>query len=106
MAGSFSTAPSVIATTRTYIGWAVALPLLGVASFVFDGVFIGASWTRAMLISMGAALAVFLLALVATAPLGNHGLWLAFSLFFVARTAGQALMLPGLTRRSFTAPSN
>jgi MATE family multidrug resistance protein len=50
---------------------------------------------------MAAALAVFVLALLAARPLGNHGLWLAFSLFFVARAAGQAVMLPGLVRRSF-----
>ena len=36
--------------------------------------------------------------LLVTGPLGNHGLWLAFSLFLVARAAGQALMLPRLAR--------
>ena len=35
------------------------------------------------------------------AGLGNHGLWLAFSLFLVARAAAQAVMLPGLRRRTF-----
>lgn len=100
-AAAFSTAPAVIATTGVYAGWAVAMPLAGVASFVFDGVFIGSSWTRAMLISMAAALAVFVLGLFVFKPLGNHGLWLAFTLFFVARAAGQAWLLPGLTRRAF-----
>jgi MATE family multidrug resistance protein len=100
-AAAFSTAPAVIATTQVYAGWAVAMPLAGVASFVFDGVFIGSSWTRAMLISMGVALAVFVAGLVAFGPLGNHGLWLAFTLFFVARAAGQSWLLPGLTRRAF-----
>ena len=100
-AAAFSADPAVIATTRAYVGWAVALPLAGVASFVFDGVFIGSSWTRAMLISMGAALAVFVAGLVGFSPLANHGLWLAFTLFFVARAAGQAWLLPGLTRRAF-----
>lgn len=101
LAASFSTDPDVVATTATYVAWAIALPLCGVASFVFDGVFIGASWTRAMLIGMAAALAVFVALLFAGRPWGNHGLWLAFSLFFVARAGGQALMLPGLARRSF-----
>ncbi len=101
LAASFSTDPAVIATTGVYIVWAVGLPLAGVASFVFDGVFIGCSWTRAMLISMVAALAVFVLAFWIARPWGNHGLWLAFTLFFVARTLGQAVMLSGLTRRSF-----
>jgi MATE family multidrug resistance protein len=79
----------------------MAMPLAGVASFVLDGVFIGSSWTRAMLISMGAALAVFIAGLFAFRPMGNHGLWLAFTLFFLARAAGQAWLLPGLTRRAF-----
>ncbi|MDR3506801.1 MAG: MATE family efflux transporter [Caulobacteraceae bacterium] len=103
LAASFSTAPPVIAATGAYVGWAIALPLTGVASFVFDGVFIGSSWTRAMLIGMAGALAVFVAALAATRGLGNNGLWLAFNLFFVARTAGQALMLPGLTQKAFRA---
>jgi len=54
-----------------------------------------------MLISMAGALAVFVIGLTAFAPLGNHGLWLAFTLFFVARAVGQMWMAPGLTRRSF-----
>ena len=100
-AAAFSTDPAVIATTGAYAGWAVALPLAGVASFVFDGVFIGSSWTRAMLISMAGALAVFVIGLTAFAPLANHGLWLAFTLFFIARAVGQVWMAPGLTRREF-----
>ena len=103
IAGGFSTSPAVVATTRGLIHWAALLPLVGVASFVFDGVFIGCSWTRAMLVGMAAALAVFVAALVLAGPLGDNGLWFAFSLFFVARTLGQALMLPGLTRRGFAA---
>ena len=98
LAASFSTDPEVIAAARTYAVWAGVLPLAGVASFVFDGVFIGAGWTRAMLISMAAALAAFLVGLWLSAPLGNHGLWLAFSLFFVARGVGQAVMTPRLMR--------
>ena len=100
-AAAFSTAPAVIAASGTYAAWAVAMPLAGVVSFVFDGVFIGSSWTRAMLITMASALAVFVAGLAAFGSLGNNGLWLAFTLFFLARAAGQAWMLPGLMRRSF-----
>jgi MATE family multidrug resistance protein len=103
LAASFSTDPGVVAATGAYAGWAAVLPLVGVVSFVFDGVFIGAGWTRAMLVTMTAALAVFVLALpaAAAAGLGNNGLWLAFSLFLAARAAGQAICLPGLARRAF-----
>ena len=51
---------------------------------------------------MGAAFAVYAaLLLLVAGPLGNHGLWLAFTLFLVARAAGQALLLPRLERRTF-----
>ena len=91
----------MVATTLAYVPWAVLLPLLGVTSYVFDGIYIGATWTRAMLLTMGAACAVYAALLFARGPLGNHGLWLAFSLFLVARAAAQALLLPRLTRAAF-----
>jgi len=55
-----------------------------------------------MLLGMGAALAVFVAGLAAFSGLGNHGLWLAFTLFFLARAVAQAWMLPGLMRRVFS----
>jgi MATE family multidrug resistance protein len=102
LAESFSTAPGVVAAARAILPWAILLPLVGVASFVFDGVFIGAGWTRAMLITMAGALAVFVGALAAVSPLGNSGLWLAFCLFLAARAGGQAWLAPGLARRAFS----
>ena len=100
-AASFSTDPAVVATTLAYVPWAVLLPVLGVSSYVFDGIYIGATWTRAMLITMAVACGVYAALLFAAADMGNHGLWLAFSLFLVARAAAQAAMLPGLRRRTF-----
>jgi len=100
-AASFSTDPAVAATAVTFLPWVVLLPVVGVSPYIYDGVFIGATWTRALLITMAAAFAVFALLLLVTGPLGNHGLWLAFTLFFVARAAGQAAMLPRLRARAF-----
>lgn len=102
LAAWFSTDPQVRAETASYITWIALLPLIGVASFVFDGVFVGAGWTRAMLLTMLVAMAAYVGLLFALAPMGNHGLWLAFTLFFVVRAGGQAAMLPRLTRRSFS----
>ena len=104
LATSFSTNPEVIGATLHYLPWAVVLPLLGVSSYVFDGVYIGATWTRAMLLTMAIAFAIYGALLLVTGPLGNHGLWLAFSLFLVARAAGQASLLPRLVRATFGDP--
>jgi MATE family multidrug resistance protein len=100
-AASFSTDPAVVATVLAYYRWAILLPLIGVTAYVFDGVYIGATWTREMLATMAAAIAVYAVLLLIAGPLGNHGLWLAFTLFLAARAAGQALLLPRLERRTF-----
>jgi len=46
-----------------------------------------------------AAFAVHASLLLAAAPLGDRGLWLAFTLFLVARAAGQAVRCRGCGAR-------
>jgi MATE family multidrug resistance protein len=75
----------VRATAVTYLPYIVALPLVAVFAFLFDGVFIGATRTAEMRNGMALALGVFLGAVALLAPLGNHGLWLAMVLFMAAR---------------------
>jgi MATE family multidrug resistance protein len=99
IAASFTRNAQVAQAARDYAPWAAALPLLGVSSFVMDGVFIGAGWARAMLGTMAVSFAGFNLALWLVRGWGNAGLWLAFCLLFVLRAGGQAACLPGLARR-------
>ena len=101
LAAAFSTAPAVVAQVRAHLLWIVLLPTAGVASFVLDGVFIGSSWTRAMLQTMAVALAGYVALLWLGQGLGAHGLWLAYSLFFLLRAGGQFALMPRLIRRSF-----
>ncbi|WP_338445700.1 MATE family efflux transporter [Pelagerythrobacter marensis] len=98
---SFAATPAVARAAQEQAIWLVLIPFAGVAGFVFDGVFVGASWTRALLLSMLGASAVYALTLWFAWPQGNWGLWLAFTLFLVARAAFQAAMLPFLLRRGF-----
>lgn len=65
--------------------WVILLPILSVGSFVLDGVFIGATWTREMRNTMVVSSLVFLVSCYAFLSLKEHGLWLAFSLFMVSR---------------------
>ena len=101
LAMSFSTDPAVVATVGHYASWAIALPVAGVTSYIFDGVYIGATWTRALLLTMVVAVVLYAALLLLAAPLGNHGLWLAFTLFLLARAAAQAALLPRMERRTF-----
>jgi MATE family multidrug resistance protein len=99
LTAAFTTDPQVQASAADHAIWLAVLPLAGFASFVLDGVFVGAGWTRAMLGTMVAAMLAYVGLLGWLAPLGNHGLWLAFALFFVVRAAGQLAVLPRLAAR-------
>lgn len=69
-----------------FMVWAAISPIVSVWCFVFDGIFIGATKGREMRNSMVfAAFFVFLPAWYLLQPLANHGLWIAFLLFFAAR---------------------
>jgi MATE family multidrug resistance protein len=92
----------VRATARAYLPWAAVSPVLGVICFQFDGIFTGAMATRDMRNMMILSLGVFMLAWwLLEAPFGNHGLWAALNIFFIARAATFATRMPSLERRAF-----
>lgn len=76
-------------TAREFLPWLIVSPLISVWAFFYDGVFVGLTRSREMLIVMaGAAFLIFLPVWFGFETLGNHGLWLAFTLFMVARGIG------------------
>ncbi|MGB2253394.1 MAG: MATE family efflux transporter [Spongiibacter marinus] len=76
----------VQATANHYYPWLIALPLLSVASYCYDGIFIGALRTGAMQYCMLFSVFVVYLPLWwACTSWGNHGLWLAFAAFNATR---------------------
>jgi MATE family multidrug resistance protein len=78
----------------------IAVPLVSVWCFLFDGVYIGATAAAAMMVTLGIAFALYLLVLdPMTARWGLHGLWSAVLVFMAARGIGQALWYPALERR-------
>ncbi|MDO8875341.1 MAG: MATE family efflux transporter [Pseudolabrys sp.] len=85
-----------------YMWLAALMPVCGVMAFVFDGIYIGATWVRDMRNLMIVSLAIYLAVWWATLPLGNAGLWLAMLSFFIARGALQAARYPALARGPFT----
>jgi multidrug resistance protein, MATE family len=84
-----STNEAVRQAAWSYIPYAALACFLGAPAFEFDGVFIGAAWTRDMRNLMLASLAFYLAIFWALRGLGNAGLWLSFLLFLTARGASQ-----------------
>ncbi len=68
-----------------YLIWQVILPLVGVWCYLLDGMFIGATRAAEMRNSMAVAAAGFALTLLTLPWLGNHGLWLALTVFLALR---------------------
>jgi MATE family multidrug resistance protein len=91
--------PAVRESAKTYLGWAALSPVVSVWGFLLDGVFIGATRTRELMMSMVVSLAVFVAASWAlAAPGGNHGLWAALLVFMGARGITLARYVPRITR--------
>jgi MATE family multidrug resistance protein len=81
--------PEVIAVADRYLPWLVALPIVAVWSYLYDGVFVGATRAREMRdIMLISTFLVFVPAWYAFGFLGNQGLWLALTLFLASRGIG------------------
>ena len=87
--------PQVVASARTFLPWAVAVPLCGILAFIYDGIYIGLTNTRAMLLSIFFAMLIYFAVELTLSPtLGNHALWLAFILYLLARGIYLHIRLP------------
>jgi MATE family multidrug resistance protein len=81
-----TTAVDVRLEARDYLPWMIAIPLLGLPAWMLDGIFIGATRTRDMRNMMVLSIVIYLLAVSILMPMfGNHGLWMALSISYLAR---------------------
>lgn len=99
--------PDVRTQAYRYLPWLWLSPLVSVWSFLYDGVFIGATWAhrmrRTMLVSV---FACYLPAWYLLQPFGNHGLWAAFMVFFAARGVTMYASYRGGLRATFAERTN
>ena len=92
-------APDVQEAARIYLPWMVAAPLAGVAAWMLDGVFIGATRSQDMRNMMVVSFLIYVGAVLVLVPIfGNHGLWMAMLISFVVRGITLGLRYPALER--------
>ncbi len=90
---------AVRSAARLFLPYAVVYISLSFAAFQLDGIFIGATGTRAMRNASAASCLFFLALSSALSPRwGNHGLWVAFIVYVVARALTLGAYFPALRR--------
>ena len=84
---------TVIDASEPYLLWVALIPVAGMGAFIWDGVFIGITDSRGMLLSCFVAAIVFaiMLSLFFT-TMGNHALWLALLSYLLARGVMQTIL--------------
>ncbi|MGL4280188.1 MAG: MATE family efflux transporter [Albidovulum sp.] len=91
--------PAVREAARGYLPWVALAPVIGIASWMFDGIFIGATLSREMRNAMLLSCLVYLGALL-TLPeaYGNHGLWAALMVLNTMRGLTMGFFYPRAER--------
>lgn len=103
----FSDSTEIIAATHPYLVWILLIPICGFSAFLFDGIYIGATASKAMRNCMFVATAAFFLIyyggkticrtkginLTENPTLWNHILWCALMVYLSTRGISQALLL-------------
>jgi len=83
----FTNKSDLISIAMVFMFWTIMAPIVNGFCYIWDGIFIGATATKAMLItSLISTFLIFLPVYYLAYPyFGNHGLWLAMIIFMVAR---------------------
>lgn len=77
---------AVVNAAMDYLPWAIAVPACGVLAFIYDGIFVGITATKGMLLSTATAAASFFIIYFAlVGSLANTALWIAFLVFLAVR---------------------
>lgn len=84
--------PPVRDVAREYIWWVWIVPVAGAAAFIWDGVFVGITASRGMLVAtFWATLSFAVVYLLAKDAIGNDGLWLAQIVYLALRGVIQTI---------------
>jgi MATE family multidrug resistance protein len=86
----FTNDTALIESAKPYFWWVLLVPVCGFVPFLWDGIFIGATASWKMLLSMLIATAVFFSVYYIFADtLQNNAVWLAFMIYLTTRGLGQ-----------------
>ena len=90
----FTDQRSLVEQAEVYLIWVTVAPVINVAAYIWDGIFLGATASRALRNSVIVSTLLYLSAVYLLMPFGNHGLWGALTLLLVARGVSLTVLAP------------
>lgn len=90
----FTDQRSLVEQAEVYLIWVTVAPVINVAAYIWDGIFLGATASRALRNSVIVSTLLYLSAVYLLMPLGNHGLWGALTLLLIARGVSLTVLAP------------
>jgi len=90
----FTDQGALIEQAKVYLIWVIIAPVINVAAYIWDGIFLGATASRALRNSVIVSTLLYLSALYLLMPFGNHGLWGALTLLLIARGVSLTVLAP------------
>ena len=90
----FTNQMHLIEGAKPYLIWIIVAPVVNVAAYIWDGIFLGATASKALRNSAIVSTILFLSSIHLLMPLGNHGLWGALTLLLVARGVSLTVLAP------------
>ena len=96
---AFIADPEARRAALDFLPFCAAVPIIGVAAWQLDGLFLGTTQGRALRTAGLISAALYLATDMALRPVwGNAGVWTAFLLMYVYRAAALGWFMPGLFR--------
>ena len=90
----FTDQMSLVEQAEVYLIWVIIAPVINVAAYIWDGIFLGATASRALRNSVIVSTLLYLSAVYLLMPFGNHGLWGALTLLLIARGVSLTVLAP------------
>jgi multidrug resistance protein, MATE family len=98
----FTSIEQVILCILQYQGWLLLFPIVGFWGIILNGIFSGATEAAQIRNSMIISMILFIVLVYLLIPiLGNHGLWMSFTIFTLSRSLVLGFYLPKLSNRFF-----
>jgi MATE family multidrug resistance protein len=90
----FTDQMSLVERAKVYLIWVIVAPVINVAAYIWDGIYLGATASRALRNSVIVSTLLYLSAVYLLMPFGNHGLWGALTVLLVARGVSLTVLAP------------